>query len=360
MSFHDLGIPASSSTVTVQVFNVADNPKTVLVPAVMFVSPILPGHENLRCPAFAFLIENVATKQRVMFDLGPRKDLENAAPSIAEGVKAGASMPVSRDIVEQLIDAGVPLDTISAVIWSHAHFDHTGDMSKFPSSTDLVFGEDMVKTTCTSDSSSQLLESDIAGRKLVEVDFANLQLEFGGLKAHDFFGDGSLYVLNAPGHLAGHVCALARVTPTSFVLLGGDTCHHAGVLRPTEALHKHFPCPGAILAATRRSVSATHFPPADSTGAFDLAAHTSPLLDVAEHGYEDPPTARASVKKIGSFDANPDVFVVLAHDASLISVIEPFPASLDGWKAKGWKDLVTWAFLDEQNPAFRFNVKAAV
>ncbi|KAJ6590584.1 hypothetical protein DFH09DRAFT_207932 [Mycena vulgaris] len=360
MSFHDLGIPASSSTVTVQVFNVVDDPKTVVVPAGLFMSPILPGHENLRCPVFAFLIGNVATKQRVMFDLGPRKDLQNVAPSVAVAIKAFA-MPVSRDIVEQLIDAGVTLDSISAVIWSHAHFDHTGDMSKFPSSTDLVFGQDMVKTTSASNPKSQLLESDLAGRKLVELDFANSQLEFGGLKAHDFFGDGSFYVLNAPGHLAGHVCALARVTPTSFVVLGGDACHHAGVLRPTEALHKHFPCPGEILAATCRSISATHFPPVDSTGAFDLAAHTSPLLDVAENGYyEDPPTARASIKNIGSFDANADVFVVLAHDESLMSVIEPFPASLDGWQAKGWKDLVTWAFLAEENPAFRFNAKSAV
>ncbi|KAJ6590549.1 hypothetical protein DFH09DRAFT_1307097 [Mycena vulgaris] len=365
MSFHDLGIPASSSTVTVQVFNVVDDPNTVVVPAGLFISPILPGHENLRAPVFAFLIENVATKQRVMFDLGPRKDLQNAAPYIVAAVNAGAiAMPVSRDIVEQLVDAGVTLDSISAVIWRrvrrHAHFDHTGDMSKFPSSTDLVFGQDTVKTTSASNPNSQLLESDLAGRKLVEVDFTNSQLEFGGFKAHNFFGDGSLYVLNAPGHLSGHVCALARVTPTSFIFLGGDACHHVGLLRPTEELHKHFPCPGEILAATRRYISGTHFPLSDSTGAFDLTAHKSPLLELAENGYEDPPTARASVKKIGNFDANADVFVVLAHDESLMSVIEPFPASLDGWKAKGWKDLVTWAFLDEKNPAFRFNAKAAV
>ncbi|KAJ7695499.1 beta-lactamase-like protein [Mycena rosella] len=359
MSFQDLGIPVSSSTVTVKAFNVVEG--TVAVPASMFLTPVLPGHEDLLTPIFAFLIENIATKQRVMFDLGPRKDLENAAPAIVHAFKSlGLSMPVERDIVEQLVDTGVTLKSISAVIWSHSHFDHTGDMLKFPSSTDLVFGQDMARATCATDPTSTLLETDLADRKLVPVNFANSPLEFGGLKAHDFFGDGSLYLLDVPGHALGHICALARVTPSSFLFLGGDACHHPGQFRPTDKLHKHFPCPGELLAATRRSVSATHFGPSNSAGEFDLAARTTPLLDVAENAYyADPPTARASIEKMGSFDANADVFVVLAHDSSLLSVVEPFPALMDDWKAKGWKNLVTWAFLDEKNPAFTFNAKAA-
>ncbi|KAJ7484736.1 hypothetical protein FB451DRAFT_1393258 [Mycena latifolia] len=372
MSFHDLGIPASSATVTVTAFNVVDG--TVAVPASAFLSPVLPGHESLWAPIFAFLIENSATKQRVMFDLGPRKDQENAAPSIVEFMKSGGfSMSVSRDIVEQLTDAGVDLESISAVIWSHrqacrffamdrlsSESQHlSGDMSKFPSSTDLVFGEDMVRTTSATDPTSSLLESDLAGRKLVPVNFAESELEFSGLNAHDFFGDGSLYLLDVPGHLPGHICALARVTPTSFLFLGGDACHHVGMLRPTDKLHRHFPCPGELLAAARRSVSATHFAPSESAAEFDLATRTTPLFDVAENGaYHNPPTARASLQKMGSFDANADVFVMIAHDSSIMSVIEPFPASLDDWKAKGWKELVNWAFLEEKNPAFRFNSEA--
>lgn len=52
----------------------------------------------------------------------------------------------------------------------------------------------------------------------------------------DFFDDGSLYLLDPPGHSAGHLCALARTMayPPSFVFMGPDACYHAGVLRPTE------------------------------------------------------------------------------------------------------------------------------
>ncbi|KAJ7136057.1 beta-lactamase-like protein [Mycena epipterygia] len=351
MSFHDLSIPPSSATVTVQAFDVVDDPSKVLVPASGLLSPVLPGYENLPAPVFAFLVENATTKQRILFDLGPRRDLENAAPRIAGAVKAGfLAMSVSRDIVEQVIDAGIPLDNISAVVWSHAHSDHTGDMSKFPPSTDLVFGKGMVRETYPSNPKSTLLESDLAGRKLVEVDFDKSELEFGGLKAHDFFGDGSFYLLDMPGHLSGHVGGLARVTPTSFVFLGGDACHHAGLLRPTEQLQRHSPCPGHLLQATRRSVSVTHFPTPDA-GEFDLALRKTPLLDLPQDGYfEDIPAARASIEKMISFDANPDVLVVLAHDVSLVPVVGPFPASLNEWKVKGWKKLVTWAFLEEENP----------
>ncbi|KAJ6500712.1 hypothetical protein C8R45DRAFT_978769 [Mycena sanguinolenta] len=358
MSFRELGIPASDVTVSLTAFNVVRDMRDVSVPAAALMGPVPAGRELFHAPVFAFLIEHSITKRRIMFDLGPRKDQENTAPLIAEMLKTQFSMPVDRDITEQLVDYGVDLESISAAIWSHAHFDHTADISKFPASTELVFGSATNMVSHIVDPRSHLVESDVNGRKLAPINFDESPLEIGGFKAHDFFGDGSFYVLDVPGHLAGHVCGLARVTPTSFVFLGGDSCHHPGMLRPTAELHRHFPCPGAILAAARRSVSTTHFPPPDAAGEFDLAARTTPMLDVSEEGiYEDKPTARSSIARMGGFDANKDVFVALAHDESLVDVVGPFPASLNAWQEKGWKDRVTWAFLDETNPAFRFNVK---
>ncbi|KAJ7644764.1 beta-lactamase-like protein [Roridomyces roridus] len=340
-TYADLGIPASSATVSVKAFNVVDEPNTVIVPAGVFLSPVLP--------------------QRVMFDLGPREDLTKTAEVIAEAVKAGVvAMPVSRDIGTQLKETGVELDSINAVIWSHAHFDHIGDMHKFPPSVDLVFGDAMV--TDLADPKTQLQESDMAGRTLVPLNFASSQLELCGFRSLDFFGDGSLYLLDVPGHLDGHICALARVTPTTFVLLAGDACFHPGLLRPTADLPSLYPYPEGLVARTRASISASHFPTTDSLGEgkFDLTTRTTPLLDIAESGYfEDPPLARAAIRKMEKFDANADVFVVQGHDESLMSVVGALPRTLDGWKASGWKEKHMWAFLEEENPAFRFNVVEA-
>ncbi|KAF7326428.1 Metallo-beta-lactamase superfamily protein [Mycena sanguinolenta] len=355
MSFRDLGIPASTSTVTVRIFDVVSDPQDMISSAANFLSPVPPGYENIPLPIFAFLIQNNSTKQRVMFDLGIRKDLENAAPSVAELVNTGRlKIPVKKDIVEQLEDDKVDLESISAVIWSHSHVDHTGDMSKWPSSTDLVVSSKMVLETYES--------NPCDGRKVVPLAFDDESLpEIGGFKAHDYFSDGSLYILDVPGHQAGHTCALARVTPNSFLFLGADICHHPGVFRPTSKLHQHVPCPGALLAATRISISPSHVQaPSFIAGEFDLASRTTPLLAIPDKGYfEDPVTARASIEKMTDFDANADVLVVIAHDESLGGVIGALPASLDEWKAKGWKKEGTWAFLDEKNPAFRFGLKTA-
>ena len=41
----------------------------------------------------------------------------------------------------------------------------------------------------------------------------------------DLVGDGSIYVVSAPGHLPGHINLLCRTSPTKWIYLGGDTFH---------------------------------------------------------------------------------------------------------------------------------------
>lgn len=42
--------------------------------------------------------------------------------------------------------------------------------------------------------------------------------------AIDYFGDGSMYIVDAPGHIGGHVNILARTSAEgSWILLGGDS-----------------------------------------------------------------------------------------------------------------------------------------
>ena len=44
-------------------------------------------------------------------------------------------------------------------------------------------------------------------------------------KALDFFGDGSFWVLQAPGHMVGNLAAAARLPTGDWVILASDCCH---------------------------------------------------------------------------------------------------------------------------------------
>jgi glyoxylase-like metal-dependent hydrolase (beta-lactamase superfamily II) len=46
----------------------------------------------------------------------------------------------------------------------------------------------------------------------------------------DLFNDGSVLIVNAPGHLPGHINLLARTSDTHQVYLAGDACHDRRLL----------------------------------------------------------------------------------------------------------------------------------
>jgi glyoxylase-like metal-dependent hydrolase (beta-lactamase superfamily II) len=46
----------------------------------------------------------------------------------------------------------------------------------------------------------------------------------------DIFGDGSVFIVNAPGHLPGHINLLARTSEERYMYLGGDACHDRRLL----------------------------------------------------------------------------------------------------------------------------------
>ncbi|KAK0444113.1 hypothetical protein EV421DRAFT_1903226 [Armillaria borealis] len=278
-TFLELGIPSSESTVTVKAINLGALPLSSALPAAYFREPILPGYESFRAPIYAFFTEHRVTGKRLI----------------------------------------------------HGHFDHTGEMCKFPATTELVIGPGFDRRTFPTTPESYLIESDLTGRKVTELNLNDFTLTIGDYEALDYFSDGSFYILNSPGHHAGHISVLARVTPTSFILLGGDSCHHIGQLRPTTELHKQSPCP--VHAMTSR---------------------TTPLFSEQNaYGHADPEAARTTIAKLGNFDANPDVLVIVAHDATVPAVIDEFPKALNEWKTKGWKEKLTWAFLDRDFPALK-------
>ncbi|KAI0425647.1 beta-lactamase-like protein [Xylaria sp. FL1042] len=350
-----LNIPSSHHVVDVSVINSTTH---VRGPLGFFVKDPLPGHETLDCPSFVFLIQHPSGK-KVLFDLGLRKDTE-AFPPIVRGGMAAFAMTAEKDVAQILQEDGkIALGEIDSIIWSHWHNDHSGDPSVFPSTVELVVGPGFKEAFLPGYPANPygvILESDYTGRQLREIDFGD-KLQVGEFRAVDFFGDGSFYLLDSPGHAVGHMCALARTTPSTFILMGADGCHHCGSLRPNKLL----PLPDQI------SPSPFSIPPhlqgSICYGALLEAIHpqrsrTDPYYSHLEQGYgRDVATAKSIIDKMIVLDANEDVFVVIAHDKSLLDVIDFFPKSANEWKGKGWKEAGRWRFLEDfKDAAAKSNV----
>ncbi len=47
----------------------------------------------------------------------------------------------------------------------------------------------------------------------------------------DIFQDGSVLIVDAPGHLPGHINILAKTGPHTSVYLAGDACHDRRIVR---------------------------------------------------------------------------------------------------------------------------------
>lgn len=322
------------------------------------------GFDGIDVPIYCFLVSN--GERHVLFDLGVRRDWDHYAPKTVDLIQRTTRCHTEKNVSE-ILDAhadqvgeterAVRSTDIEAVIWSHHHFDHIGDPSTFPSSTDLVVGPG-VKKFCwpayPSNPDSLVLDADIEGRAVREVDFTLNPIRIGRFEAFDYFGDGSFYLLDSPGHSIGHLTGLARTTTAadghadhdSFVFMGADACHHPGVLRPTEYLplpanispspvgpFAHA-CPGDVL----RRLQPNHNPA-------EAFFTVSPIL------FPDHEAALDTVRKIAELDAAENIFIILAHDESIQRHIDFFPHSINDWKAKRLRSRTRWLFCKDFNHA---------
>ncbi|TLS23908.1 hypothetical protein PpBr36_09107 [Pyricularia pennisetigena] len=352
-------LPAGSESVTVKIINPVN-----FGPAVLnrFMAPPVPGFEKLpTLPSFSFLIEHPPSGRKLVFDLGIRKDFETGySRKISEYIPTtNYDIRVEKDVVEILEEGGVDPRGIEAVIWSHWHWDHIGNPQSFPETTDLIVGpgfKEAMLPGAPSNPESPIQESDYANRNLREITFDGPQaLKIGNFPAYDYFGDGSFYLLNSPGHAIGHLCGLARTTtsPTStFVLLGGDVCHYAGIFRPSPQQ----PIPASITPHPCASSPLPALCPGHAWEELQRSrggrARTDALFDMT-FGH-DVPLATGTMRWLQELDCIDDVFVIIAHDATVRDGGVPrFPASLNDWKANGWGRDLKWAFLRDLESFWR-------
>ncbi|HXT14963.1 MAG TPA: N-acyl homoserine lactonase family protein [Gemmatimonadaceae bacterium] len=129
---------------------------------------------------------------------------------------AGAAAPKT-SLVDLLSQANVNPAQVKFVAISHYHGDHTGQAGEFPQAT-LLIGKadwDVVSDPKTPAGTSGPFTHWLSGGGKVEPVVGD----------RDVFGDGTVVMLNTPGHTPGHHSLLVKLPQMGNVLLTGDLAH---------------------------------------------------------------------------------------------------------------------------------------
>ncbi|KAJ8119657.1 hypothetical protein ONZ43_g3443 [Nemania bipapillata] len=285
------------------------------LPEEQFVRPAAPGARKT-VPSLAFLVQhrepNSGYITRIVFDLGVRRVIDRYAEPIQRHLETRQPLTTHPDVVTSLGAGGLTPDDIDFVFYSHVHWDHVGEPRDFPHSTFVVgygaldvlagrskgmrgghsfFEPDLLGFSPTielHDPAEKPQIISIVDEDGWDIDDTppsidtpsdpgtpipfisnNINIdgtweEFGGLPAViDVFKDGSLYIVDAPGHLTGHINLLARTLnddgSVSWVYLAGDACHDRRILRREKGISEWLDAHGQVccIHADRAQAEAT-------------------------------------------------------------------------------------------------------
>ncbi|KAK0622412.1 beta-lactamase-like protein [Immersiella caudata] len=238
------------------------------LPEHQFVTPSSPTARKT-VPSLCFLIRHrdscTGKNTNIVFDLGLRRDVARYSEPIRRHVATRQPLSTDPDVTKSLLQAGLTSNDIDYVIYSHVHWDHVGEPRDFARSIFIV-GHGSLDILAGKSASSlkgghSFFEADLLEPfRTVELSDPNDPTittpnsaalpSSGHLNLHgpwhtidgsppvlDTFGDSSLYIVDAPGHLPGHINLLARVEDhhhegqSRWVYLAGDACHDRRILR---------------------------------------------------------------------------------------------------------------------------------
>lgn len=122
MTRNQLNLPKSENVVRVRI---VDTKCHLTIRAESFIEPTQQGQDYLEVPDLAFLIEHETSGQKLMFDLGVRKDYWNLPPVVLGRMGGGVNIPslrVDKDATEVLEENGIGLADIC--MWGPSTANH--------------------------------------------------------------------------------------------------------------------------------------------------------------------------------------------------------------------------------------------
>ncbi|KAI5843186.1 beta-lactamase-like protein [Tricharina praecox] len=203
------------------------------LPRHLFISGASPT-DRTTVPSLSFLITH-PSHGRLVFDLGIRNPISEYSTPIQAHIVSRQPVTTTPDVTLSLASLGITPDEIDTVVLSHVHWDHIGRPSAFPRAQFLVGAGSLalLEHGLPGGGSHSNFERGLLPReRTVELTVAGEAAGWkmiAGFWMQDLFDDGSVFVVDAPGHLMGHVNLLVR-TREGWWYLGGDAAHDRGIL----------------------------------------------------------------------------------------------------------------------------------
>jgi hypothetical protein len=132
--------------------------------------------------------------------------------------------------------------------------------------------------------------------------------------------------------------------------MGGDLGHHASQWRPNSLtpLPKELTPspfgPDSTLNIRRNVCPCTHF--MEYMGQ-DVKAESEPLCSIRSGLPYDVDMARKALKSVEKFDADENIMLIMAHDWTLLDVMQFWPEAANQWQESHWKERGRWEFLKD-------------
>ncbi len=237
-----------------------------------FMAGSQPG-ESTMCPSLAFSLRHSTTGEHLVFDMGIRRDMDVHPPAVQKSIK-GRVIATPQSVDESLRKGGIDPAEVKTVIVSHLHYDqcvscishkvrplcsHSG--SSTASEMRLLFRKPPSSWAATPRSSSRTPTPRTPRRTSCKrpspslapasIGPSELTESIGPFpRAYDYFGDGSMYIVDAAGHLPGHVNIFARTNANgSWIYLAGDTAHDMALLTGEREVAFSFDEAGKMVCA---------------------------------------------------------------------------------------------------------------
>jgi N-acyl homoserine lactone hydrolase len=175
---------------------------------------------NITIPVSMWVIDH--PKGLVVFDTGNNNAISDGkckahwAAGNCDMLKPSQKREDAIDM--QLKKLGHSADKVKAVITSHAHLDHIGNIKMFPKAMHIIQKKELYQAWWP-----EKFQRD--GGAFVMGDFDGPARDFNYVELegdYDLFGDGSVMVLSTPGHTLGHQSAKVKLASGRTIIMSQD------------------------------------------------------------------------------------------------------------------------------------------